>query len=77
MVTFGWEFGRKPTQKYYKKRKINKEKRRKDTGQQGTMQESSRRKRTVPFLDEGEDTAGGKEKRVISVLVGEVAVCGR
>lgn len=40
------------------------------------MQESSRRERTVPFLDEGEDTAGGKEKEVISELVGEVAVRG-
>lgn len=37
------------------------------------MEESGRREGTVPFLDEGEDTAGGKEKRVIS----EVVVRGR
>lgn len=41
------------------------------------MEESSKRERTVPFLDEGEDTAGGIEKRVISEIGGEIAVRGR
>lgn len=40
------------------------------------MEESSKRERTPPFLDEGEDTAGGKEKRVISEIEGEIAVRG-
>lgn len=41
------------------------------------MEESSKRERTLPFLDEGEDTAGGKEKRVISEIGGKIAVRGR
>lgn len=41
------------------------------------MGESSKKERTLPFLDEGEDTAGGKEERVISQIGGEIAVRGR